>query len=87
MSLEFQELWQEGKEDRKTCNGNHGARRLAERFSLHFEEEYSLHRKWPFLELKPLSAQFLSSVDLIKPSRKETFSTVKLSGRMFSSEL
>lgn len=73
VSLQFGELWQEGREDRKTCNRNHGARCLVERFSLHFEEEHSLHRKRPFLELKPLRAEVFSSVESVKPPRKEIF--------------
>lgn len=79
-------LWQEGREDRKTCNRNHGARCLVERFSLHFEE-HILHRKWPFLERKPLRAQGFSSVESVKPPRKEIFSAIKLLSRIFSSEL
>lgn len=72
VSLQFWEHWQEGREDGKTCNRGPGARQLAERLSLHLEEEHGLHWKHPFLELTAPRTPFRSSVELIKPCRRGT---------------
>lgn len=72
VSLQFWEHWQEGREDGKTRNRGPGARQLAERLSLHLEEEHGLHWKHPFLELTVPRIPFCSSVELIKPCRRGT---------------